>query len=123
MSKFNYNNKIITAIKRYNANTAIYPANLTIANANVFSIDFANVSTILKNFINNLDEVNLNSLGLDSGNLNLTFSSNVSSNYFIGNIAVIANSNLNTYTYTTLFCYTFDFSQISSTINLKGYVS
>jgi len=120
---FDYNKKIISAIRRYTANTIIEPANLSIANSNVYSINYANVSTILKNFILNIPEVNLNSLGLDQGNLNLKFNSNVSSNYFIGNIGVLTNANTATYTYTTLFCYTYSYDMITASINLKGYAN
>lgn len=120
---FSYNKKIIDAIRYYSANTLSEMSNLTVANSNVYSINYANVSTILKNFILNIPEVNLNALGLDQGNLNLKFSSNIYSNYFIGNIGVLTNANTATYTYTTLFCYTYTFDRIDASINLKGYAN
>ena len=123
MFKFSYNKKLINAIRRYNANTLSNPTNLTVANSNVFSVDYSNVSAIFKNFIVKIPEVNLNAIGLDQGNLNLKFNSNVSSNYFIGNIGVLTDANANTYTYTTLFCYTQNFDMINTTINIKGYAN
>lgn len=120
-NRFNFNNKIIKEIRALNANTAAQAPNLAIANLETFSIDFANASIIFKNFVYNLPEVNLNALGLDSGNLNLTFSSNVSYNYFVGNLGVLANANSNVYTYTNLFCYSFDLSEITTSVNLKNY--
>jgi hypothetical protein len=123
MSNFSYNQKIINAIRQYSANTLSSMSNLAVANSNIFSINYANISVILKNFILNIPEVNLNALGLDQGNLNLTFNSNVYNNYFIGNIGVLTNANTNTYTYTTLFCYTYTFDRIDASINLKGYAN
>ena len=90
--RFNYNKKVIAKLKSYNANTAYGSPNLSVANSNAFTIEYANVSGILKNFITTLPNVNLETLGLDSGNLNLTFSTNVSTNYFVGNVRHVNTS-------------------------------
>lgn len=119
--RFNFNKKVIAKLKRYNANTAYGTTNLSIANSNAFTIDYANVSGILKNFILDLPNINVETLGLDSGNLNLTFSSNVSTNYFVGNVRHVNESNANVVNYYNLLCYTSNFSQITSTIHLKDY--
>jgi len=121
--RFDYNKKIIATLRRYSANTLATPSNLAVANANAFSINYANASPIFKNFLINLPEANLNALGLDQGNLNIKFSSNVSSNYFIGNLGVLTNVITGTYTYTTLFCYSINRDMINASINIKDYAN
>jgi hypothetical protein len=123
MFKFSYNKKLINGIRRYSANTLADPSNLAVANANAFSINYANASPIFKNFLINLPEANLNALGLDQGNLNIKFSSNVSSNYFIGNLGVLTNVITGNYTYTTLFCYSINRDMINTSINIKDYTN
>lgn len=109
--RFNYNQKIIGQLKKYNANTAYDSPNVNVSVLDQFSIDYPNVSVILKNFISELPEINLEYLGIDSGNLNIAFSSNISTNYFVANVDP-----------DYFLCYSRNNDRITATINLKDYV-
>lgn len=109
--RFNFNTKVISQLKKYNANTAYNSPNVNVSILDSFSIDYPNVSVVLKSFIQELPEINLTYLGIDSGNLNVSFSSNISTNYFVANV----DPNY-------LLCYSSNANVITSTIHLKDYV-
>lgn len=108
--RFNFNKKVVAQLKKYNANTAYDSPNVNTSIDNQFSVDYPNVSAIFKRFVQEVPEVNLDVLGIDSGNLNLIFSSNISTNYFVANVDP-----------DYLLCYSQDRDRITATINLKNY--
>jgi len=119
--RFNYNKQVIAQLKKYKANTAVEMPNVNVATLDQFSIDYPNVSATLRRFIQDVPNVNVEALGLDSGNLNLIFSSNISTNYFQANIGQPSEANANVTVYYNFLCYTSTLDRISTTVYLKNY--
>lgn len=85
------------------------PPNVNIALQEEFSIDYTNASIVTRQFIDNLKVYELSELGLDNGNLDIQFSSNVDYQFFL------ANCNTE-----HLLCYSHTGSEITTTVWVKN---
>lgn len=92
------------------SNTLTFPGNVNVSMNVAYSYSFSNLSVTVKSYINTLPVYTLSSLGIDNANLNVQFSSLVTSNYFMANLI---NEKL--------LCYSNNRKSITSTVWLKDY--
>lgn len=104
------NKTVIAKLKEFMYDKSVNsPANVEVALQESVSIDYPNSSIVTQQFIDGLAVYTLDELGLDNGNLNIQFSTNVTSQFFL------ANCNTE-----HLLCYTFDGSAITTSTWVKN---
>ena len=108
--KFNFNKTVIAKLRDYSANVFFRANTTNVVLVNTYSFDYNSTSIILQRFMDGLPIYKFSELGIDAGNLNVAFSSSISSNYFM------ANANVE-----HILCYCPDRGNIGTSVWVKNF--